>query len=235
MHINFSTGRTVQAKPMKPWQGVLFGLIFVIVGIALLCFAVSSIKTYNEKNETFVETISKVVDYKYNDEGLQAIVVEYVVNGQTYQKVSNSYSNMPKSIGTEVSVKYNPNNPQDAIWTSDSTNIVLPIFGAVFTLVGVIVVISSIKKGKTQKMIEDQAVEQTNGLYSNIDVQPQINNVNPQVAQQMNNINQPQSNTYNQQVAQTMNNVGQSQMNNFNQPNSSVDINNQNNNINTNM
>lgn len=46
-------------------------------------------------------------------------------------------------------------------------------------------------------MIEDQAVEQTNGLYSNIDVQPQ--------------------------------------MNNFNQPNSSVDINNQNNNINTNM
>lgn len=235
MHINFSTGRTVQAKPMKLWQGVLFGLIFVIVGIALLCFAVSSIKTYNEKNETFVETTSKIVDYKYNDEGLQAIVVEYVVNGQTYQKVSNSYSNMPKSIGTEVSVKYNPNNPQDAIWTSDSTNIVLPIFGAVFTLVGVIVVISSIKKGKTQKMIEDQAVEQTNGLYSNIDVQPQMNNVNPQVAQQMNNINQPQSNTYNQQVAQTMNNVGQSQMNNFNQPNSSVDINNQNNNINTNM
>lgn len=216
MHINFSTGRTVQTKPMKPWQGVLFGLIFVIVGIALLCFAVSSIKTYNEKNETFVETTSKVVDYKYNDEGLQAIVVEYIVNGQTYQKVSNSYSNMPKSIGTEISVKYNPNNPQDAIWTSDSTNIILPIFGAVFTLVGVIVIISSIKKGKTQKMIEDQAVEQTNGLYSNIDIQ-----------QQMNNINQPQSNTYNQQVAQ--------QMNNINQPNSSVDINNQNNNINTNM
>jgi len=235
MHINFSTGRTVQAKPMKPWQGVLFGLIFVIVGIALLCFAVSSIKTYNEKNETFVETTSKVVDYKYNDEGLQAIVVEYVVDGQTYRKVSNSYSNMPKSIGTEVSVKYNPNNPQDAIWTSDSTNIILPIFGAVFTLVGAIVVISSIKKGKTQKMIEDQAFEQTNGLYSNIDVQPQMNNVNPQVAQPMNNVNQPTMNNYNQTVNQPMNNVGQSQMNNFNQPNSSVDINNQNNNINTNM
>lgn len=221
MHINFSTGRTVQAKPMKPWQGVLFGLIFVIVGIALLCFAVSSIKTYNEKNETFVETTSKVVDYKYDDEGLQAIVVEYVVDGQTYRKVSNSYSNVPKSIGTEVSVKYNPNNPQDAIWTSDSTNIILPIFGAVFTLVGVIVVIFSIKKGKTQKMIEDQAVEQTNGLYSNIDIQ-----------QQMNNVNQPTMNNYNQTDNQLVNNVGQSQMNNINQPNSSVDINNQNNNIN---
>ena len=227
MRINFSTGRTVQAKPMKPWQGVLFGLIFVIVGIALLCFAVSSIKTYNEKNKTFIETTSKVVDYKYNDEGLQAIVVEYVADGQTYRKVSNSYSNMPKSIGTEVLVKYNPNNPQDAIWTSDSTNIILPIFGVVFTLAGVIVVISSIKKGKTQKMIEDQAVEQTNGLYSNIDVQPQMNNVNAQAAQPMNN--------YNQTVNQPVNNAGQSQMNNIDQPNLSVDINNQNNNINTNM
>lgn len=223
MHINFSTDRIVQSKPMKPWQGVLFGLIFAIVGIALLCFAVSSIKTYNEKNETFVETTSRVVDYKYNDERLQAIVVEYVVDGQTYQKVSNSYSNMPKSIGTEVSIRYNPNNPQDAIWTSDSTNIVLPIIGVVFILAGVIVVIYSIKNGKKQKMLEEQAIEQTNGLYSNIDVQPQINNVNSQVAQPMNNVSQP------------VNNVGQPQMNNLNQPSSNIDLNNQNNNINTNM
>ena len=223
MHINFSTDRIVQSKPMKPWQGVLFGLIFAIVGVALLCFAVSSIKTYNEKNETFVETTSRVVDYKYNDERLQAIVVEYVVDGQTYQKVSNSYSNMPKSIGTEVSIRYNPNNPQDAIWTSDSTNIVLPIVGVVFILAGVIVVISSIKNGKKQKMLEEQAIEQTNGLYSNIDVQPQINNVNSQVAQPMNNVSQP------------VNNVGQPQMNNLNQPSSNIDLNNQNNNINTNM
>lgn len=223
MHINFSTDRIVQSKPMKPWQGVLFGLIFAIVGIALLCFAVSSIKTYNEKNETFVETTSRVVDYKYNDERLQAIVVEYVVDGQTYQKVSNSYSNMPKSIGTEVSIRYNPNNPQDAIWTSDSTNIVLPIIGVVFILAGVIVVIYSIKNGKKQKMLEEQAIEQTNGLYSNIDVQPQINNVNSQVAQPMNNVSQP------------VNNVVQPQMNNLNQPSSNIDLNNQNNNINTNM
>ncbi len=167
-------------KPMKPWQGVLFGLIFAIVGIALLCFAVSSIKSYNKKNETFVETTSKVVDYRYDDDGLQAIVVEYVVDGRTYQKVSNSYSNMPKSIGTEVSVKYNPDNPQDAIWTSDSSNIILPIVGFIFTLVGIIVVIFSIKNGKNQRMIEDQAVEQPNGLYNNIDVQSQMNNFNHQ-------------------------------------------------------
>lgn len=222
MHIDFSTNRAVQTKPMKPWQGVLFGLIFAIIGIVLLCFAISSIKTYNEKNKTYIETISKVVDYKYDDEGLQAIVVEYVVDGQTYQKISNSYSNMPKSIGTEVSVKYNPNNPRDAIWTSDSTNIILPIVGVVFTLIGVLVVVSSIKNGKKQITVE----EQTNRLYNNTDVQPQINNVNSQVVQPMNNDSQPTINSY---INQPTNDILQSQTNNSSQPNQSVDINNQNN------
>ena len=65
---------------MKPWQGILFGLIFAIVGIALLCFTVSSIKTYNEKNETFVETTSRVVDYKRVVQGKWGIIYEIVLN-----------------------------------------------------------------------------------------------------------------------------------------------------------
>ena len=217
MNISFSTGKTVQGKPMKPWQGVLLGLVLVIAGISLLFFAISSIKTYNEKNKTYVETTSKVVDYKYNDDGLQAIVVEYVVNGQSYQKVSNSYSNMPKSIGTKVSIKYNPNNPKDAIWKSDSTNIILPIFGVVFVLVGVIVVISNIKNGKKQKMVEEQVIEQANELSSNTDVQPQINNANTQMERQINSINEQQVNDYNRQAMQQVNNVSESQMNSYNQ------------------
>ncbi len=171
MYINFLTRRTVQSKQPKTWHNVFMGLIFAIIGIALLCFSVLLIKTYNEKNETFIETTSKVVDYKYNDEGLQAIIVEYVVDGQTYYKISNSYSNIPKSIGTEVSIKYNPYNPQDIIWTMDSINIILPIVGVVFILIGVIVVILSLKNGKKQKLFEEQAVKQTNELYNNIDVQ----------------------------------------------------------------
>ena len=232
MHVNFSTNRTVQSKPMKPWQGILFGLIFVIIGIAVLIFAVSSIKTYNEKNKTFVEITSRVVDYKYDDEGLQAIVVEYVVDGQTYQKISNTYSNMPKSIGTEVSIKYNPNNPRDAIWTTDSTNIILPIFGAVFTLVGFFVIISNVKNTKKQNQLEEQFVEQANGLYNNVDIQSQqnisnqqLNNanqllmsgINQQAAQPIPNINQAQMNGINQQTAQPMPNINQAQMNGINQ------------------
>lgn len=180
MHFSYST-QDVQTNQSNIWQKILFGLIFVVVGIVLLYFAISSIKTYNEKSKTFIEITSTIVDYKYNDEGLQAIVVEYVVDGETYQKISNTYTNMPKSIGTEVPIKYNPNNPKDAIWVSDSNNIVLPIAGVAFTLVGIFFIVLTVKNEKKQKTIE----EQTNELYTNTNIQPQP---------QMNNLNQPNSN-----------------------------------------
>jgi len=84
----------------------------------------------------------------YDDDGLQAIIVEYTVDGQSYRKTSNSYSNMPKSMGTEVDLKYNPANPKDAIWVNDSTNIVMPLAGGLFTLVGVVVIVIATKKMK---------------------------------------------------------------------------------------
>lgn len=180
MHFSYST-QDVQTNQSNIWQKILFGLIFVVVGIVLLYFAISSIRTYNEKSKTFIEITSTIVDYKYNDEGLQAIVVEYVVDGETYQKISNTYTNMPKSIGTEVPIKYNPNNPKDAIWVSDSNNIVLPIAGVAFTLVGIFFIVLTVKNEKKKKTIE----EQTNELYTNTNIQPQP---------QMNNLNQPNSN-----------------------------------------
>lgn len=143
--------RYTVVKPMKPWQGILFGLIFVMIGIGLLLLSVSTIKKYNEKNKIYTETTSVVVDYAYDDEGLEAIIVEYTVDGKAYRKQSNSYSNMPKSKGTQVKVKYDPNNPRDAIWVNDSTNVVLPLAGGIFLLVGIIIAVSSSKKMKMIK------------------------------------------------------------------------------------
>lgn len=164
--------QTAYVRPMKPWQGFLLGLIFAIIGFAILCSSVSSIKVYNEKNETYIETNSKVVDYTYNDEGLQAIIVEYVVDGQTYKKYSNTYSTAAQSIGTEVSIKYNPNNPNDAIWTVDSNNIVLPLFGIAFLLIGIFIMFTSFKNRNNQNPVGTQTI---GGIYNN-----QINDFNPQ-------------------------------------------------------
>ena len=146
----------------------MIGLIFAIIGIGLLAYSVSTIKSYNEKNKTYKEITSVVVDHVQNDEGLEAIIVEYTVDGRAYRKQSNSYSNMPKSTGTKVQIKYNPNNPNDVIWLNSSTNIVLPLVGGLFALVGIIVVISNAKKMKSKK--EVPTVQQANGLYNSADV-----------------------------------------------------------------
>lgn len=169
-------------RPVRPWQGVLMGIVFVIFGLAFLFFSISSIKSYNEKSKTYTEITSNVVDYVYDNEGLRAIVVEYVVDGETYQKTSDTYTNVPKSIGEQVSIKYNPKNPKDAIWTNDSSNIILPIIGALFTIAGVFVIIISIRKGKTQAMLIKQTINNIGNTIKEtkeIDIDTQ-NNMNQQ-------------------------------------------------------
>lgn len=206
MNIHFSNYKTVQ---LKPWQGILFGLLFVLVGVIFSFLAITTIKTYNEKNKTFIETTSKVVDYNYNDEGLQAIVVEYVVDGQTYEKASNAYSNMPKSIGTEVSIKYNPNNPKDAIWVSDSNNIILPAVGVGFTLIGIIMIIFNIRNSKKQHLIEEQEFETNSG-------QTQMSDNNIQPSQNINNSNQTAANNFSQPTSSVDTNITNEQNDNTN-------------------
>lgn len=144
--MHFHTTKTIDYKTMKPWHACLFGLIFVLIGIVGIAFSVKSINTYNEKKESFIETTANVVSYRYDDDGLAAIIVEYYVNEIPYQSISNSYSNMPKSIGSVVSIRYNPSNPNDMIWENDSTNIVIPIVCSVFTLVGLVIIGTGIKK-----------------------------------------------------------------------------------------
>lgn len=150
--MRFHFSRTI---PMKPWQGILFSSIFIVVGIIMLFFSMKNIKTYNEKKATFTETTAKVIDYAHDDEGLQAIIVEYNINGIVYKKQSNVYSNMPKSIGTEVGIYYNPSNPADAIWKNDSTNIIMPLLGGVFTLIGLIFMFFYIKESKKNMQLSD--------------------------------------------------------------------------------
>lgn len=218
--------QVVSTKPMKPWQGILFGLIFAVIGIGLLLFSVSTIKNYNQKNKTYTETTSVVVDYAYDDEGLEAIIVEYTVNGKAYRKQSNSYSNMPKSKGTQVKVKYNPNDPSDAIWVNDSTNIVLPLVGGLFALVGIIIVVSSAKKMKSEK--DAPTIQQSNGLYNSADVVNTLQN-NQNIGQQTSQFQQtaqPQQPIANQMQGTFTQNTNypneQDQMNNQNNMNSNL-------------
>ena len=127
---------------------ILLSLLFLIIGVGLLVYSFYRIKDYNEKNKIFEETEARVVDHEHQDEDNYAIVVEYTVDGNTYRKTSSTSTNHPKSIGTIVKIKYNPENPEDMIWSNDSTNIIVPIVGVLFAGIGVYGIIYSIKESK---------------------------------------------------------------------------------------
>ena len=151
-------GNTSRGRAMRPIEAVIFGLIFTLCGVALLFYSFQTIKDYKEKDAKYIEVSAEVVDYRENSEGLLAIIAEYEVDGEKYTKTGSTYSNSPKSIGSKVSVKYNPINPKDSIWKNDSTNLVLPLVSTGFTLVGLLIFITGIFgfKGKNKKDSSDE-------------------------------------------------------------------------------
>lgn len=126
-------------------KGIFLGLAFIIMGIGLLVVAVMQMDKINNKKETYIETTATVVAYAHNTNDLEAIIVEYQVDGNSYRKQSNTYSIMPKAKGAKVQVKYNPNDPSDAIFVHDSSNIVFPLVGIVFILAGIFAFIRGIR------------------------------------------------------------------------------------------
>lgn len=158
MYNVLSAPRVFEDKPIID-KTTMISLIFIIVGIITLLFSIKSIKNYIEKSQAFVETISEVVNYDYESDDTKAIIVEYMVKGKTYQNKSTTYTNVPPMIGTKIPIKYNPKNPQDIIWKLDTTNIITPIIGILFTITGIIGLTNkSKKKKKTKQIINNQGI-----------------------------------------------------------------------------
>lgn len=173
MNNNFSIDNQGSNNLLKPRLKYLFGLIFIGIGIMLLRLDFSSIKIYNTKNEVFIETTSKVISCNRNEHGLKSIVVEYVVDGKTYQKESKSYFNSSRNIGTEVLLKYNPKNPKESILFLDTIYIYLQVFAVCFIVGGILLMI---KNGRIlyKRRIADVlkfASEQENGKYNDVSKQ----------------------------------------------------------------
>lgn len=128
---------------------IIVMIIFILVGLGLSIFSFMNIKKYNEKDKTYIETTAKVVDYEYDrdEEGreLAAIISEYKVERNTYRIKSSSFSSNPKAIGSIVKIKYNPNNPSEAIYSGDKSYYFVLGVGVLFTLVGLFVTFKEIK------------------------------------------------------------------------------------------
>lgn len=162
-----TNNESVDVKKSSFGKSLLFSFAFFFVGVLLAIISVNQILTHIEKGNNYTETIGKVISHNMNNNLLRAIVAEYEVDGEKYEITSKRYTNNPEAVGSVISIKYNPNNPSDAIFTYESISLILPIISGVLLLIGLIMIIKSIKKKFRKKVvtneikIEDEMAQET--------------------------------------------------------------------------
>lgn len=131
------------------------GLIFVGI-VFILMASVFHINSIVSKSVCSAETPGIVVDMKsrksssgMSHKGISrtvyAPVVQFHVYGKTHTVVSSIYSYPPKyEIGDDITVHYNPDDPEEVYFDSPESLAILPL---IFGIIGVLLVVASVPVG----------------------------------------------------------------------------------------
>ncbi|MDD2376984.1 MAG: DUF3592 domain-containing protein [Clostridia bacterium] len=120
---------------------------FMLIGILLLIIGANNIYTTNLKTKDYVAVDGKFIKssiYSNNsDETTYKLTYSYVVNNQEYY-ISTDYgtSSVPK-VGSTKTIKYDMNNPEQAILSGFGTNEFLLYGGILFLGIPLIVIFKS--------------------------------------------------------------------------------------------
>ena len=140
------------------------GLVGLIIATGLFAIAIWKLSDTVTKDNEYIRIEATVVDiaevrthdsehggYKY----LYAEVVEYKVNGKAYRAQNTSASNMPKKIGSKITVAYNPKNPEECFFPSSNYSFVILgfVMAAAFTAAGGVCLSIEAKERKMEKIL----------------------------------------------------------------------------------
>lgn len=114
--------------------GVSFGIIFLLVGIGIVGYYVKTEINKAMPDDIYERTKAEVIGYEYNKNGQAAVVVEYVVNQQSYTMISNCYSSKPEKLGKEMKVQYDVRYPRKAVLLSSDNDIIFLVVGMLFII-----------------------------------------------------------------------------------------------------
>ncbi len=127
---------------MKNKFSKYFWLIPIISGLIICIYSVKVIPNKIKEEKTYIETTAIVVDYEtceFDDGNTgESYVVEYKIDRDSFRLTSNSCATIPKKLGKEVKIKYDPNDPSKAIFANDIGNYLIPVAGVIFLICGVI-------------------------------------------------------------------------------------------------
>lgn len=95
----------------------LFLLMFMLVGLALLCVGIFSTVDRNKKMKTYETVQGGIVDYREKDGEngrVYSAVYAYTVDGYEYTFYDTVFTNKIPRIGERVEIMYDPSAPQNA-------------------------------------------------------------------------------------------------------------------------
>ncbi len=120
---------------------VSFFLVISVLLSGILCLVIGIRDTYltNKRTKNYLTTTGYFKDYEIfnsskQEEQTYRLIYVYEVDGQEYTLKTDYGSGSIPSKNSEREIKYNPNNPNEAVFTGTNRNSGLIYFGAFFVL-----------------------------------------------------------------------------------------------------
>lgn len=130
---------------------VIIGMIMIIGGIF---FQINNYKFMNSAESTYATITRIVTSYDSDGDADHHVEVRFEVDGKQYRGTLNEW-NSKMYEGGETKIYYNPNNPNNFKGNGLSyVGYIIIIMGLVFSLVGIIPLIISIKRRSNFKKLK---------------------------------------------------------------------------------
>lgn len=144
---------------MKKTVAIALVGIFILIGILLLGFGIRNTLELNKKTENYAVTEGYLSDYEIRESGSSTnrsysyyMTYSYVVDGREYTVTTDYGSGSVPKMGSTKEVKYNPQNPEEAVIAGMNGSIIMIFLGVMFTLIpGVFVMIFLSNAGVFEK------------------------------------------------------------------------------------
>ena len=144
---------------MKKTAAIALVGIFILIGMFLLGFGIKNTLELNKKTENYAVTEGYLSDYEIRESGSTTdrrysyyMTYSYVVDGQEYTVTTDYGSGSVPKMGSTKVIKYNPQNPEEAVIAGMNGSIIMIFMGVMFTLIpGVFVMIFLSNAGVFEK------------------------------------------------------------------------------------
>lgn len=134
--------KVTSTKTTTSMVPILFVSMFLVIGLGLLFFGIKGTYELNKKSKNYEETEAYYSDYEIyssnRKETMYRLIYTYTVRDIEYEITTDYGTNVIPKLGSKRTIKYNPDNPEEAFLVGSNTQMVLIFMGILFTMVPLI-------------------------------------------------------------------------------------------------